>query len=98
MERNVENVVDLLIEKKNDLILQYLEKQSINNLFKLKGRPHLSDFAKNKIINKNKDFFLSKINTLTPEEKYELLNSYETIEICKKLILESLVLNVLRLK
>lgn len=85
-----ENVVDLLIEKKNDLILQYLEKQSINNLFKLKGRPHLSDFAKNKIINKNKDFFLSKINTLTSEEKHELLNSYETIEICKKLILESL--------
>ena len=85
-----EGIVDLLIEKKNDLILQFLEKQSINNLFQLKGKPHISDFAKNKIIDKNKDFFLSKINTLSTDEKYELLNSYDTIEMCKKLILESL--------
>lgn len=85
-----ENIVDLLIEKKNDLIIQYLEKQSPHNLFQLKGKPHLSNFAKNKIIDKNKDFFLNKINTLTTDEKYELLNSYDTIETCKKLILESL--------
>ena len=85
-----EGIVDLLIEKKNDLILQFLEKQSINNLFQLKGKPHISDFAKNKIIDKNKDFFLSKINTLSTDEKHELLNSYDTIEMCKKLILESL--------
>ena len=85
-----ESIVDILIEKKNDLILNFLERQWPFNLFQLKGRPSLSDYAKNKIIDKNKDFFLSKINTLNTEEKYELLNAYDTIETCKKLILESL--------
>ena len=85
-----ESIIDLLIEKKNNLVLSYLEKQWPHNLFQLKGKPNLSTYAKNKIIDKNKDFFLNKISTLTTEEKYELLNAYDTIETCKKLILESL--------
>ena len=82
-------VLNLIITKKNALILSQLEQIGIFSIFK-RSSINLSNYSKEIIIENNKDYFLNKINELDIDAKYKLLNEYDTADICKKLILESL--------
>ena len=81
--------MNLIITKKNALILSQLEQIGIFSIFK-RSSINLSNYSKEIIIENNKDYFLNKINELDIDAKYKLLNEYDTADICKKLILESL--------
>ena len=85
-----DSVIDMIIKKKPELILKYLETQDQNIFFKHRGKNKLSDYALNKIIEIHKDYFIDKINKFNLDEKHELLNNLNTIDACKKIILESL--------
>ncbi len=85
-----EEIINLLIKEKNDIILNLIESEGINNFITNKTKIKMSEYTKNQIVEYNKTYIKDKINALTIDEKYKLLSNYSTLESCKKIILDSL--------
>lgn len=79
-------IVDLVLDAKSDLLTSYIKSLPIEEVFALKKLKVVSEI-KDRIILQNKDYFLSLIDKLDSEQKFEILNNKDVGGAAKQILL-----------
>lgn len=84
-----DNIIDLILTEKKDLIRKYLEEVEDKKIFNFKLKDtKLPKYLRERIIEENKDIIKEKINKLEEDDLYTALNDIHTLPTIKKIILE----------